>query len=387
MPFDIAWQGYNAPAMPYPVRYAKTDDGVNIAFTWHGQGEAIIYVMALPWSNFAVGYGNAYSARHAEELATFSRVVTYDPRGCGLSDHDADDLSLDGFAKDIDAVAQAAGLDTFTLYGSADASRIAIRYAATRPDRVQRLILWLPSMSPARLRSDPVMHAISGLPYRDWEVFVRTLSHAVVGGWDVARAPFADAFANLARAGIRPEEYPRFVEAMRNHDVSSDVANVVAPTLVMTRENAAVYTIPVVREVAAGIPNAQLVTTPGNWLMPCTGDDVTFEIARFMGHQRPEFTRGDTPNLKDLLAQATPATRDDGLSPREREVLQLIAQGKTNLEIAEELVVAPATASRHVHNILNKLGMRRRAEVAAYAALNGARQNEVPVEEPAANQA
>jgi DNA-binding NarL/FixJ family response regulator len=63
------------------------------------------------------------------------------------------------------------------------------------------------------------------------------------------------------------------------------------------------------------------------------------------------------------------------LSAREIEVLALLSAGKTNAEIADALVVAPATASRHVHNILNKLGMSRRAEAAAYAVRAGLSHN------------
>jgi pimeloyl-ACP methyl ester carboxylesterase/DNA-binding CsgD family transcriptional regulator len=355
--------------MPYPVRYARTDDGVNIAFTELGQGEPIIYLLALPWSNFSVGFSNPCSARHPEEIANFARVIVLDPRGCGLSDHDARDLSLDGFARDIDAVAAAAKVDRFTLYGSAEASRIAIRYAATRPERVDRLILWLPSVSPDRLRHDSVMRAIAPLAYRDWDVFVRTLSHAVVGGWDTDRSPYADAHADLMRGGIRPDEYPRFVAAMRMHDVSSDLPNITAPTLAMTREQAALYTVPIVGEVAAGIRDAEFVCTPGNWLMPCTGDDITREIARFVGVPDPRLAAPGRPDLGQQLAGS--ANGHAKLSQRECQVIELVARGKTNAEIAEELVVTHATASRHVHNILNKLGMSRRAELAVYAAMTG----------------
>lgn len=64
-------------------------------------------------------------------------------------------------------------------------------------------------------------------------------------------------------------------------------------------------------------------------------------------------------------------SRSEPLSAREREVLALIAGGKTNGQIAEALTIAPATASRHVHNILEKLGMSRRSEAAAWWAGHG----------------
>jgi len=356
------------PAMPKSVRYARTEDRVNVAFTVLGEGEPIVFVPPIPWSNFSVMLSNPHTTRHPEELGSFARFICYDARGCGLSDHSAEDLSLEGFARDIDAVAGTLGIEQFTLYGNGDGSRVAIHYAATRPERVKRLVLWLPTVSADRLRDDQLLRVISGLAYRDWETFVGTLSHAVVGGWDAERAPYAAAFAELMRGGLRPEEFPRFALGMRDHDVQADMALVTAPTLVMTREQAAVYTVSLVREVAAGIPNAEFVCPPGNWLLPCTNDDVTGEIARFMGlpytpaerHVRPISARGD---------DAMP--RNGKLSAREWEVVELVALGKTNAEMADELGVSHATTSRHVHNILNKLGMSRRSEVAVYAALAG----------------
>jgi predicted ATPase/DNA-binding CsgD family transcriptional regulator len=56
-----------------------------------------------------------------------------------------------------------------------------------------------------------------------------------------------------------------------------------------------------------------------------------------------------------------------GLTPRERQIVALIAEGRSNRAIAEELVISPATAARHVANILLKLGFSNRAQVAAWA--------------------
>jgi DNA-binding NarL/FixJ family response regulator len=62
------------------------------------------------------------------------------------------------------------------------------------------------------------------------------------------------------------------------------------------------------------------------------------------------------------------AAAPGGLTPREREIVALIAQGRSNKAIAEELVISPATAARHVANILLKLGFSSRAQVAAWVA-------------------
>jgi DNA-binding NarL/FixJ family response regulator len=61
------------------------------------------------------------------------------------------------------------------------------------------------------------------------------------------------------------------------------------------------------------------------------------------------------------------AASNGPLSVREREVVALIARGYTNRQIAEELIIAEGTAVRHVANILNKLNLRSRAQVAVWA--------------------
>jgi DNA-binding NarL/FixJ family response regulator len=73
-----------------------------------------------------------------------------------------------------------------------------------------------------------------------------------------------------------------------------------------------------------------------------------------------------------LYAAAPPIEANGGpLTAREREVAALIARGCTNRQIAEALIVAEATAVRHVANILNKLNMGSRAQVAVWAVEQG----------------
>jgi len=58
---------------------------------------------------------------------------------------------------------------------------------------------------------------------------------------------------------------------------------------------------------------------------------------------------------------------DLGLTPREREVLRLVAQGYTNKQIAAELFISAKTAGAHVSNILSKMAVERRVEAATMA--------------------
>ncbi len=58
---------------------------------------------------------------------------------------------------------------------------------------------------------------------------------------------------------------------------------------------------------------------------------------------------------------------DVDLSPREREVLELVRQGATNREIADQLFISVGTVKNHIHNILEKLHLKNRTQIAAYA--------------------
>jgi predicted ATPase/DNA-binding CsgD family transcriptional regulator len=77
------------------------------------------------------------------------------------------------------------------------------------------------------------------------------------------------------------------------------------------------------------------------------------------------------PSLTPPSLTPPSLTPPSSLTPREREITALIAQGHRNKGIADELMISPATAARHVANILSKLGFTSRAQIAAWAAGNG----------------
>jgi DNA-binding NarL/FixJ family response regulator len=89
------------------------------------------------------------------------------------------------------------------------------------------------------------------------------------------------------------------------------------------------------------------------WLSPCAAEVVLGQLRKSHGR-----AGGEGPAA-------------DHLTPREREVLRLIARGLDNVEIAGELGISPRTAKNHVSNILSKLGLSSRIQAAIYAVKEG----------------
>jgi DNA-binding NarL/FixJ family response regulator len=77
------------------------------------------------------------------------------------------------------------------------------------------------------------------------------------------------------------------------------------------------------------------------------------------------------PSLSQQWGEKTADENTDGLSDREREVLVLVSSGATNKEIAQELTVTENTVKVHLRHILDKLDLRNRQQLAAYAVREG----------------
>lgn len=79
----------------------------------------------------------------------------------------------------------------------------------------------------------------------------------------------------------------------------------------------------------------------------------------------PRITAGLVRRLTTLARGGTPAPRTARLTDREREIIALVDTGLSNMEIADRLCIQSSTVKNHVHNVLEKLGARRRGEAAA----------------------
>ena len=122
------------------VAYCRSRDGTGIAYAVSGDGYPVL--RAGHWLTHLEHDWNSPIWRPIlDMLDSKHKVVRYDQRGNGLSDWNVEDFSLDRFVEDLEAVADAAGLDKFALYGSSQGAPVAIAYACRRPERVSHLIL------------------------------------------------------------------------------------------------------------------------------------------------------------------------------------------------------------------------------------------------------
>ena len=126
--------------MEQQVRFCTAPDGVRLAYAVHGSGPPI--VRAATWLTHLDFDWESPSGATGSRAGDGHTVVRYDERGCGLSDRDGGDLSLDTWVADLETVVTAAGLDRFALLGVSQGAAVALVYAARHPERVTQLILY-----------------------------------------------------------------------------------------------------------------------------------------------------------------------------------------------------------------------------------------------------
>ena len=91
------------------IQYAKTSDGVDIAFTTYGDGPPIVIPPNIMNSHLQLELTNPLLAGFFQRLSTRLRVVRYDPRGIGMSQRDCVDFSVDAMERDLLAVVDRLG--------------------------------------------------------------------------------------------------------------------------------------------------------------------------------------------------------------------------------------------------------------------------------------
>ncbi len=132
-----------------PIQYARTADGVSIAFWTVGEGPPLVILPSLIASNIQLEWEADDRRAAFERLARRATVIRYDWRGMGLSERDRLDGSAQAASLDLEAVVESLGLERFAAYGI-NTTTNAFVYPAEHPEHVSHLIIAVPPLYTAQ---------------------------------------------------------------------------------------------------------------------------------------------------------------------------------------------------------------------------------------------
>lgn len=286
--------------MPEPsTRYAKTTDGLHIAYQVVGDGPFdLVYVPA--WvSNLEHVWEMPDLGDFLRDLATISRLIVLDRRGSGLSDWPLtpDALSLEVGLDDIRAVMDATGSERAVLFGFEDGGALCTLFAASYPERVLALVLfgvWAKYGASVDYpwgwtndRSEDWLELIE----RHWgtEEFWSTNS-AIVSPRIGADPDRVRAWARYSRLSASPGAALAIERMQRDTDIRAVLPTVRVPTLVMHRIQDASEQLAQAHYIGERVGGAKVVELPGDEHAPFVGDTgrVLSELQRFVTSIREE---------------------------------------------------------------------------------------------------
>ena len=246
------------------IRFCTSSDGVGIAYATIGSGPPL--VKAANWLSHLEVDGKSPVWRHwIRELSRHNTLVRYDERGCGLSDWNVEDFSLEAWVRDLEAVVDALQLERFPLLGISQGGSIAIAYATRHPERVSHLILY-----------GSYVRGVSHRELSDQDRDERELLLRLIRvGWGKDHPAFRQVFTSLfipdgtteqmqwfnelQRVSATPETAARMCAGFFELDVRALAPQVRAPTLVLHGTGDMRVPFAEGRLVASLIPGARFV--------------------------------------------------------------------------------------------------------------------------------
>jgi class 3 adenylate cyclase/pimeloyl-ACP methyl ester carboxylesterase len=272
------------------VQYAKTGDGVNVAYYAVGDGPPLVCMPFTPFSHLQLEWQIPECRRWYELLSANRTLVRYDGRGTGLSDRDVSDFSLAAQTADLAAVVERLRLTPFVLFAAVDAGMTAIAYAADHPEQVSHLVLWCSWARRADVSSSPRTQALRALLDQDWDTYTETVARAMLG-WKAEAE--ARQLADFVRQSTTREAMLSQAEALYGIDVKDRLADIRCPALVLHRREIPTTDVAVMRDLAMRIPDANFVLLEGDSPIPFMGDSASVigAIREFIGDAQPVETR------------------------------------------------------------------------------------------------
>jgi class 3 adenylate cyclase len=275
------------------IRYARTPDGLSLAYRVFGEGP-----VDLVWVPGFVSHIEELAAlpdaeRFIERLASFTRLVMFDRRGQGLSDRPPSPATLEEGTDDIRAVMDSAGVEKAAILAISEGGPMSMLFAATFPHRTRALVLW---GTYARLAAgDGYDIGITDEQYA-------ALRERVASGWGgpvlakvfvPSRAgdpDFLEWWARFLRQASSPRGASELLALYSTMDVRELLPTIQVPTLVMNRTGDRLTPMSWARYLADHIPGARLAEIPGTDHVIATEhqDEVVGEIEEFLTGQRHE---------------------------------------------------------------------------------------------------
>jgi pimeloyl-ACP methyl ester carboxylesterase len=343
------------------IRFCTCPDGARIAYALSGGGAPL--VMSGVWLNhLEYQWHNLAWRPWLEHFSREHRLLRYDLRGTGLSDRSFTNASAETWARDFGTVVDAAGLERFPLLGICQGGPIAIAYAARHPERVSRLLLYGTYargnfMRPERPREAHAAQVFVDMARLGWG----TENHEFLPVWASVFQPGGGTehlrtWTELQRRAISPESAAAFFEAAFRTDVQEAARRIQCPTLVVHPNKDKAVHVEEGRRLASLIPGARFVELESENHMLLAEEPAW---ARFREEARAFLGAARAPEGIDGKLTA--------LTERERQVLQGIARGLDNAEIAAELALSEKTVRNHISRVFDKIGVAHRYQAIVLA--------------------
>ena len=337
-----------------PVQYVRTSDGYDIAYCVSGEGRPLIFMWDMPLGCAELLWKSSTMRTFFEPMASRFRLVQFDSRGSGNSTRNLrEGHTCEDYVLDLEAVVDRLGLEAFVLFAPVSSSHIATRYTVGHPGRVDGLIL---------LNPFPPENPWIGM--KNWE-------ELYTNSWDMFLTSFTKTFyqeggedwSGYLRRVTTQADFLMAARALADSRVEEMLPLIATPALILaSREPVWPPLLESAREWASRILNARLVLFDGQG-----NNEIVFPGDSGLPPALPvieEFVN----NLQATQERKTSARPlPSGLSLREIEVLRLLAAGKSNQQIADELVISLNTDRRHVSNVFDKTGVANRTEASLYA--------------------